>query len=73
MYEDDEVPVEDVNSTSSVETTIHVPPAARDYLHDNDPFFDKTNRTRTDRWDYTKYTPGLERMFAPTYPHTQWY
>lgn len=72
-YEDDEVPVEDVNSTSSVETTIHVPPAARDYLHDNDPFFDKTNRTRVDKWDYTKYTPGLERMFAPTYPHNQWY
>ena len=26
-----------------------------------------------DRWDYTKFTPGLERMFAPTYPTVEWY
>jgi len=55
------------------ETIIKVPQGATDFLNTNDPFYDTRTRTRVDRWDYTKYTPGLERMFAPTYPHSQWY
>jgi hypothetical protein len=41
-----------------------------------DPFFtpvSQEGRTRGDKWDYTSWTPGLERMFAPTEPQTKWY
>ena len=55
------------------ESVTVVPPAARDILYDSDPFYNKQVKTRTDKWDYTKYTPELERMFAPTYPTSQWY
>jgi hypothetical protein len=37
-----------------------------------DPFFEPTTSTRADRSDYTKWTPGLQRMFAPTYPTADW-
>ena len=38
-----------------------------------DPFFTPGEQTRDGRWDYTKFTPGLERMFAPTQPMEKWY
>jgi len=38
-----------------------------------DPFFTPSDRTRDAKWDYTSWTPGLERMFAPTEPQTNWY
>jgi len=38
-----------------------------------DPFFTPGEQTRDGRWDYTKFTPGLERMFAPTEPMQKWY
>jgi len=38
-----------------------------------DPYFDDSVRTRRDKWDYTRWTPGLERMFAPTYAKQNWY
>ena len=50
-----------------------VPQAARDLLNEGDPFYNRQQKTRTGKWDYTKYTPELERMFAPTYPRSQWY
>ena len=45
-------------------------------LGPKDPFFTPVSqevRTRSDKWDYTSWTPGLERMFAPTEPQTKWY
>jgi len=40
---------------------IPVPIIAKQMASDMDPFFD------------TAFTPGLERMFAPTYPRSNWY
>ena len=45
-------------------------------LGPQDPFFtpvSQEGRTRSDKWDFTSWTPGLERMFAPTEPQTKWY
>jgi len=45
-------------------------------LGPKDPFFTPVSqeaRTRSDKWDYTSWTPGLERAFAPTEPQTKWY
>ena len=38
-----------------------------------DPFFTPGEKERDGRWDYTSWTPGLERMFAPNAPMKQWY
>jgi hypothetical protein len=38
-----------------------------------DPFYTPGEQTRDGRWDYTKFTPGLERMFAPTEQMQKWY
>lgn len=45
-------------------------------LGPTDPFFtpvSQEGRTRGEKWDYTSWTPGLERAFAPTEPQTKWY
>ena len=41
----------------------------------SDPFFtvNPNNKTRMGKWDYSSWTPGLERMFAPTEPQENWY
>ena len=54
------------------EATIEVPPAAVELSASRDPFYQATNSTRSDRSDYTKWTPGLERSFAPTFPTADW-
>lgn len=38
-----------------------------------DPFFTPSTETRDGRYDYTSWTPGLERMFAPNEPTQNWY
>jgi hypothetical protein len=38
-----------------------------------DPYFEPMGRGKLNRADYTVFTPGLERMFAPTNPTTNWY
>ena len=39
-----------------------------------DRFFTSQQQTTRDgKWDYTSWTPGLERMFAPTDPQKNWY
>lgn len=55
------------------ESVAVVPQAAKDLLYDSDPFYNKQESTRTGKWDYNKWTEGLERSFAPTYPLSQWY
>lgn len=39
-----------------------------------DRFFEEgVKSSRTNKWDYTAWTPGLERMFAPTESKSNWY
>ena len=55
------------------EEVIEVPYTASDVAAGLDPFFQARNPTRDGKYDYYKWTPGLERMFAPTYPIKEWY
>lgn len=55
------------------ENTIVVPPAAYEYSNGLDPFFTPSTKTRDGKWDYTSWTPGLERAFAPTEARLNWY
>ena len=52
--------------------TIAVPQAAADTSAALDPFYEPRNGVRASKANYTQWTPGLERMFAPTYPKTNW-
>ena len=73
QYEDDLGDATAEESADNMENITVVPQAATDILKETDPFYDTHKKTRMDKWDYTKYTPELERMFAPTYPRSQWY
>lgn len=55
------------------EETISIPYPASDLAAGLDPFFNSTSSTRDGKHDYTKWTPGMERMFAPTYPIKSWF
>ena len=55
------------------EEVIEVPYTASDLSAGLDPFFQKRNSVRDGKYDYTQWTPGLERMFAPTYPLKSWF
>jgi hypothetical protein len=57
--------------TQRGEETIIVPPVASD--SSLDPFFQPRDKVRTGKQDYTQWTPGMERMFAPTYPVKSWF
>jgi hypothetical protein len=56
------------------ENTIDVPVNVQQ-IQSADPFFETSaqDKSRGDKWDYTSWTPGLERMFAPTQPREKWY
>lgn len=56
-----------------MEEVISVPQTASDLAAGLDPFFEPTSNVRDSKFDYTRWTPGLERMFAPTYPIKDWY
>jgi len=73
IYEDENPPAQQAPVAEAGEGTITVPATAVDVAAGLDPFFTPGASTHIDRWDYTKFTPGLERMFAPTYPTTEWY
>lgn len=73
-YEDD-LPVATASSSSVAsvgEATIEVPAVATETAAGLDPFYEPYTKTRSDRTDYQRWTPGLERMFAPTYPTQDW-
>ena len=73
-YEDElpDAPASSRPNTGLGEATIQVPAVATETAAGLDPFYEPTTSTRSDRSDYTKWTPGLERMFAPTYAITDW-
>lgn len=56
------------------EEVIEVPTTASDLRAGLDPFFQPKSSTRQGKHDnYREFTPGLERMFAPTYPVKSWF
>lgn len=79
VYEDEEpeAPATTDPVGTAGEATISVPAAAYDMAAAKDPFYTPTTggsgASRTDRWNYQSWTPGLERMFAPTNPQQNWY
>lgn len=73
IYEDEESPASTGAVQTAGEATITVPPTAMDVAVGLDPFYSPNPSSRTNRWDYTKWTPGLERTFAPTFATEKWY
>ena len=73
VYEDSEAPAGNGPTAVAGEATINVPPSATDVAVGLDPFFTTEPSSRDGRWNYTKFTPGLERMFAPTFPQNNWH
>lgn len=78
VYEDeapvaDQAPATKEAQPSLGEGTIIVPPVAHEVAGGLDPFFQPSTKARDGKFDYTSWTPGLERMFAPTFPQTNWY
>jgi len=54
------------------ENRIEVPLYAKDTAAGLDPFFEPRQPTTIGKQDYTKWTPELERSFAPTYTGNGW-
>lgn len=76
VYEGDEAPASSRPVQKAGEATIQVPSAAVDMAASKDPYYDTTpggSKTRMGKWDFQAWTPGLERMFAPTEPKQNWY
>jgi hypothetical protein len=72
-YEDEYVLASSEAVKEAGEEVIIVPSIASDYRAGLDPFFTPGEKTRDRPWDYTSWTPGLERMFAPSEPRTKWF
>lgn len=76
VYEGEEAPASTGPVKKAGESTIRVPPAATDMAASKDPYYDTTpgaSKTRMGKWDFQAWTPGLERMFAPSEPKNDWY
>ena len=73
----EKVVYEDTDTDSppvSTNATIKIPTAVNDLSSSRDPFYEMKDRNTTqDKWNYREWTPGLERMFAPTEPRANWY
>ncbi len=72
-WEDEQPMKEREKMIARREQVIDVPYMASDIAAGLDPFFQKGRSARDGRFDYNQWTPGLERMFAPTYPIKEWY
>ena len=70
---EDEVDVERQTMEERGEEVISVPLPASDMAAGLDPFFQGRPSTRMGKSNYTAFTPGLERMFAPTQPMKSWF
>jgi hypothetical protein len=79
---DEKIVYEETDSSAEVsedpsatlgENTIHVPQAAMDVNTSLDPFYEPSGSSHNSKWTYRQWTPGLERMFAPTEPREKWY
>jgi len=74
LYEDEEAPASMGPVQHAGEASITVPPTAYDTAAARDPFYDTTQggKARLGKWDYQAWTPGLDRMFAPTNATEKW-
>jgi hypothetical protein len=72
VYEDEEAPAKMSAVGAAGEATITVPPTSADINVGLDPFYTPGPKGRTNRWDYTKPTSGLERSMAPTFAQENW-
>jgi hypothetical protein len=71
VWEDD--PVSEVQrQIIRGENQFEVPLYARDIAAGLDPFFEPRQPTTIGKQDYTKWTPELQRSFAPTYTGNGW-
>lgn len=70
---EDEQPSDVERAQLRGEQQISVPYTVNDIAAGLDPFFEPRTTVRMDRSDYTRWTPGLERQFAPTYSQKSWY
>ena len=77
VYEetDGDAPATNEPSTLAGENVTMVPQPAVDKNSALDPFYEPNHggSTRTGRWNYRQWTPGLERMFAPTEAKAEWH
>jgi hypothetical protein len=74
IFEDDQALTSSTAVESAGENTIVVPAIpSQNQMDGLDPFFTPGEKTRDGKWDYTRWTPGLERSFAPNIPLKQWY
>jgi len=71
VWEDDPVSTQD-RETIRGENRINVPITVNDMAAGLDPYYEPRSGTRLGKNDYTKWTPGLERQFAPTYTGNGW-
>jgi hypothetical protein len=73
----EKVVYEDTDTDSppvSTNATIKIPTAVNDLSSSRDPFYEMKDRNTTqDKWNYREWTPGLERMFAPTNDTQNWH
>jgi len=72
VYEDEEAAAQKAPQQAAGEGLITVPVTAMDTAAGLDPFYSTTPSSHINRWDYQKFTPGLERMFAPSKPLQNW-
>jgi hypothetical protein len=75
LYEDEEAPASRSPVQRAGEAKIMVPASAYDTAVAADPYYDTTaagGKARAGKWDYQAWTPGLERMFAPTNATEAW-
>jgi hypothetical protein len=70
---EDEKPTDVERAQLRGEQQITVPTTVNDIAAGLDPFFEPRTSVRMDRNDYTRWTPGLERQFAPTYGQKSWF
>jgi hypothetical protein len=77
VYEetDGDAPMSEDPVSEAGENTMAVPQAAVDKNSALDPFYESStgNKSHSGRWSYRQWTPGLERMFAPTESKAEWY
>lgn len=77
VYEemDGDAPASEEPSTLAGENVTVVPQAATDKNSAIDPFYEPNHGggSKTGRWSYRQWTPGLERMFAPTEARADWH
>jgi hypothetical protein len=70
---EDELEANVVREGGGAAATIQVPTAAAATAAGLDPYYEPQSSMRTGRSQYMQWTPGLERMFAPTYDKVNWY